>query len=450
MNIERLFNEEIREKKRVGSNIFSRVSTRKGGGNQALRTASYFMKGSNKYKKLSGEVETYNLNTLLSLQEFETKNKSQQRMFMEAWRGKYKAKEIQKGMGISKNIYYKLVEELGLQTDSLGRGKRRDAQKLIELSEEELQKYMDNFIDFSLFKTLPRPQQITLLEKYLEDFPVQSELAKVWGADLKYVYYISSSARKQKAKEEVKKQKELKTKIVEDDIEMDTIISHENFKLLSDERQKEVLIHWRSKYISAEITKGMGISDGTLHGIISRLDVPRMYGKRKGVANTPVQNEEIESNEVENNEDVLNENVEIDSPIGEEQDVIVETADEKVEDIVEEVEEVEEVVEEEVEEVEEVIELQDTVELQDTTELQEDVVADNNENDQEEVTEKVNETEDNRVKETPQNSENDNSLTVEIKGNYSTNAILKSIQSILVTLEGEEEVMNIDLKVRKR
>ncbi|MGR5954213.1 hypothetical protein ACT7DP_30075 [Bacillus paranthracis] len=79
MNIERLFNEEIRDKKRIGSNIFSRVSTRKGGGNQALRTPSYFMKGSNKYKKLSGDVEVYNLNDIIRYQEFQVKAEDKQK-----------------------------------------------------------------------------------------------------------------------------------------------------------------------------------------------------------------------------------------------------------------------------------------------------------------------------------------------------------------------------------
>lgn len=410
MDIERLFNEEIRDKKRVGRNIFSRVSTRKGGGNQALRTPSYFMKGNNKYKKLSGEVETYNLNNILSHQEFQEKNKAQQRMFMEAWREKYKAKEIQDNMGISKNIYYKIIEELGLSTNSLGQGKRGDVKERTILSDEELQKYMGNFIDFSIFKTLIRHQQITLLENYLRDFPVQSELAKVWGADLKYVYYISGYAKKQRAKEEAGKQKENKDEILDDIEDIDTILPYEEFKKLSDESQRELLIHWRSKYMATEIKNGMGISDGTLHGIISRLDVPRILGKRKGVPSTPVQNDELESSA-----EVFNGNSESDTPIAEVDDEVIDNKDiEKPQD------DVLETVNENIE-----ADIENSIKAG---------VEDNAEN---------------SVEETQQNNRNANSLTVEIKGNYSTNAIMKSIQSILLTLEGEEEVINIDLKVRK-
>ncbi|MGH0831193.1 hypothetical protein ACQVTX_23245 [Bacillus pretiosus] len=331
MNIERLFHEEIRDKKRIGSNIFSRVSTRKGGGNQALRTPSYFMKGSNKYKKLSGDVEVYNLNDIISYQEFSDKDKSQQKMFMETWKAKYKAKEIQDKMGISKNVYYKIIENLGLPTETR-RGRHPKNAKPedlhVILSDEEMSKYMDDFIDFSLFKQLPKHQQIPLLESYLKDFPVQSELAKVWGADLKYVYYISSVARKQKKKQE-QKENESNVEVVEEHIE----------------RKEETTISAPVESIVATDEKLDTIADEAV------------------VEDKPQDIESEEDNTIE-----------------------------------------------------------ETVESQ----------------------------EDNIMEETRQNEENDNSLTIEIKGNYSTNAIMKSIQSILTTLEDEEEVVNIDLRVRKR
>ncbi len=331
MNIERLFHEEIRDKKRIGSNIFSRVSTRKGGGNQALRTPSYFMKGSNKYKKLSGDVEVYNLNDIISYQEFSDKDKSQQKMFMETWKAKYKAKEIQDKMGISKNVYYKIIENLGLPTETR-RGRHPKNAKPedlhVILSDEEMSKYMDDFIDFPLFKQLPKHQQIPLLESYLKDFPVQSELAKVWGADLKYVYYISSVARKQKQKQE-QKENESNVEVVEEHTE----------------RKEEVAIPASVEPIVATAEELDTVVDETV------------------VEDKPQDIESEEDNTIE-----------------------------------------------------------ETLESQ----------------------------EDNIMEETRQNEENDNSLTIEIKGNYSTNAIMKSIQSILTTLESEEEVVNIDLKVRKR
>lgn len=331
MNIERLFHEEIRDKKRIGSNIFSRVSTRKGGGNQALRTPSYFMKGSNKYKKLSGDVEVYNLNDIISYQEFSDKDKSQQKMFMGTWKAKYKAKEIQDKMGISKNVYYKILENLGLPTETR-RGRHPKNAKPedlhVILSDEEMSKYMDDFIDFPLFKQLPKHQQIPLLESYLKDFPVQSELAKVWGADLKYVYYISSVARKQKQKQE-QKENESNVEVVEEHTE----------------RKEEVTIPAPVEPIVATDEKLDTIADEAV------------------VEDKPQDIESEEDNTIE-----------------------------------------------------------ETLESQ----------------------------EDNIMEETRQNEENDNSLTIEIKGNYSTNAIMKSIQSILTTLESEEEVVNIDLKVRKR
>ncbi|MGR5954214.1 hypothetical protein ACT7DP_30080 [Bacillus paranthracis] len=312
---------------------------------------------------------------------------------MEAWKSKYTGKEIRDKMGISRNVYYKILENLNIPTNSLGQGKRKSIEDLTILSDEEMSKYTNNFIDFSLFKNIPRNQQITLFESYLKDFPVQSELAKVWGADLKYVYYISSLSRKQKQKEE----KESNLKVIESPSDNnDTILSYDEFKLLSDEKQRELLIYWRGKYLTADIKKRMGVSDGTMHSLVSRLDVPRIKG-RKGLSTS------------------------VESIVDEKSDNVTDNSHDKS-DIKENAVSIDS------EDISRNIESQEENAIEVAVESQED----------------------NIMEETRQNEENDNSLTIEIKGNYSTNAIMKSIQSILTTLESEEEVVDINLKVRKR
>lgn len=114
--IERLFNEDIREKKKVGRGSFSKVGK---GGERArvrggLKTPYDFMKTKER-KKLNSEVRISNMyETIIPIDEFRLKDKETQKNMLTRWRDLYDNSHIKEGLGIHNTLLYKLVDELNL------------------------------------------------------------------------------------------------------------------------------------------------------------------------------------------------------------------------------------------------------------------------------------------------------------------------------------------------
>ncbi len=135
--IERLFNDDVREKRKAGSGSFhKRGKGVKHGISGALRTPSYYMSNKEK-KKLNGEVKvTYMYETIIPLNEFKAQDEETQRNMLTVWRDKYTNEQIKNGLGISNNPLYKLVEDLGLPKKPRGgsRGPRSRKSNTIIIS----------------------------------------------------------------------------------------------------------------------------------------------------------------------------------------------------------------------------------------------------------------------------------------------------------------------------
>lgn len=125
-NVEKLFQQDIREKKRAASGAFHmRGKGVRNGFSGAIRTPYHFM--SNKEKKqLNGEVRTYNMyETVITREEFELKDKETQRAMMLKWREMYPNGHIMNEMGITGNATFaKIVNQLDLPK-KLRRGGRK-------------------------------------------------------------------------------------------------------------------------------------------------------------------------------------------------------------------------------------------------------------------------------------------------------------------------------------
>ena len=113
--IERLFNEDIRDKRKAGSGSFhKRGKGVKHGISGALRTPYHYMTNKEK-KKLNGEVKvTHMYETILTIEEFRLKDEETQKLMLTRWRDIYDNGQIKKGLGIGNSPYYKMVEELGI------------------------------------------------------------------------------------------------------------------------------------------------------------------------------------------------------------------------------------------------------------------------------------------------------------------------------------------------
>ncbi|MGG4105120.1 hypothetical protein AAXB25_14485 [Paenibacillus lautus] len=113
---EKLFNDDVREKKRIGSNIHKRVATRKGGKNTPLRTPYYYMTNKEK-KSLNGKARTIKLNEILPIKEFKQLPEDTQKLLLDNWRKTFPTSEILAKMQCtSESVFYRLLRNLGLPT----------------------------------------------------------------------------------------------------------------------------------------------------------------------------------------------------------------------------------------------------------------------------------------------------------------------------------------------
>lgn len=123
-DIERMFHDEVRDKKRTASGVHSK--TGKNGYVGKMRFPSDIMNRKDKRMHTkAGKVLTTNLfDTIIPIEEFEKLEKHEQRNMLQYWRTEKQGKEIMRGLKISSQRYYDLVATLDLPKASRGKHKR--------------------------------------------------------------------------------------------------------------------------------------------------------------------------------------------------------------------------------------------------------------------------------------------------------------------------------------
>lgn len=132
--VERIFNDDIRDKRKAGSGSFhKRGKGVKHGMSGALRTPSFYMSNKEK-KKLNGEVQvSFMYETIVPINEFDLKDTETQKAMLTRWREVYDNLTIRNQLGISNKAFYDLVADLKIpkktRVDSEGtrRGKPKQA-----------------------------------------------------------------------------------------------------------------------------------------------------------------------------------------------------------------------------------------------------------------------------------------------------------------------------------
>lgn len=119
--IERLFNDDVRDKRKTGSGVFHRRGKGvKHGISGALRTPSYYMSNKEK-KKLNGEVKVWQMyETILPVDEFRLKDTETQKAMLTRWREVYTNEDIKKTMRISNKTLYDIIGQLELPRKARG------------------------------------------------------------------------------------------------------------------------------------------------------------------------------------------------------------------------------------------------------------------------------------------------------------------------------------------
>jgi hypothetical protein len=111
---EKLFKEEVRDKKRTASGVHSKTGKRGYVGKMRFPSDIMSRKEKYNYRKAGKVVTTQLYDEIISIEEFEQLEKYERKNRMAYWRNVYTNKEITQAMGIHNNRFYKIVKELEL------------------------------------------------------------------------------------------------------------------------------------------------------------------------------------------------------------------------------------------------------------------------------------------------------------------------------------------------
>lgn len=198
---ERMFIEEIRDKKRIGRGIFSRKSTRKGGSNKPLKTPYYYM--TNKERQaLNGKVRVYGMEDIISYEEFMNRDISEQLRLMSLWKQSHKKVDIHRSMGISSSTFYRLLdnlEEMQSGTDVVEGGIVVTGKP----TQENIDEFKERMISYEDFRSKSNPEKNEIISNYLQFFETVAELSRNWeSSDISYLYSVAQRVKKRREKQE--------------------------------------------------------------------------------------------------------------------------------------------------------------------------------------------------------------------------------------------------------
>jgi hypothetical protein len=111
---EKLFKEEVRDKKRTASGVHSKTGKRGYVGKMRFPSDIMSRKEKYNYRKAGKVVTTQMYEEIIPIEEFEELETYERKNRMAYWRNVYTNKEITQAMGIHNNKFYKIVKELEL------------------------------------------------------------------------------------------------------------------------------------------------------------------------------------------------------------------------------------------------------------------------------------------------------------------------------------------------
>jgi replicative superfamily II helicase len=111
---ERLFHEEVRDKKRTASGVHSKTGRNGYVGNMRFPSDIMSRKEKYNYRRASKVMVTNVFDKILPMSEFNQLEAAEQKNRMTHWRNTKTNKEIRQEMGISNSRYYDIVKELDL------------------------------------------------------------------------------------------------------------------------------------------------------------------------------------------------------------------------------------------------------------------------------------------------------------------------------------------------
>lgn len=129
VNIARLFNDEVKDKKRTASGVHHKTGKR--GYVGKLYFTSDLLKGKEKreYQGTGKVIRSNMYDTILPFNEFEALTAEDQKQHLVQYRKRYSSKEIIKAWGIGQYQFYKLIDSLGIPKENRKPNKPKSKQK---------------------------------------------------------------------------------------------------------------------------------------------------------------------------------------------------------------------------------------------------------------------------------------------------------------------------------
>jgi len=211
-NIEKIFYDDLREKKRTGSNIHHKTGSRGYVGKMLFPTD--IMSRKDKYNmRKAGKVERYNMyDTIINKDEFLLKDKELQKNLLTHWREIYENEKIMEGMEIhSNNTYHRLIKDLEIPKKKRGgarnfSGRPRASKKIVATeSQPQLLKTEDTINTLPIVEDKEQPIKLLQTGLHLEynGSYTAEQLSKIFtklqlitdGEECKFVINISLTER---------------------------------------------------------------------------------------------------------------------------------------------------------------------------------------------------------------------------------------------------------------
>jgi hypothetical protein len=232
----KLWNEEIRDKKRTARGVHGKTGKRGYVGKMML--TSDFLSGKEKreYTK-SGKVRTYNMKDIMPYLEFQTFNQEEQKKLLKSWRDIYSNEKIINEMQINKNVYYDLVSDFSLKKKM---GAIPKSEK-ITLTKKELVDYYEKMPEYEIYKYIIPEQQEILFSYHQNNHSSPTEFAEAWGVDPAIIYRLGSAFRNKNKQVKEKDKKKLNKKLQSAAMSLSTDTNKEDTNGLMEGSKEEVL-----------------------------------------------------------------------------------------------------------------------------------------------------------------------------------------------------------------
>lgn len=269
--IERMFNDDVREKKRTGSGVFSKTGKR--GYVGTMRMPSDIMSRKDKYNyRKNGKVESYNMyDSIMNLEQFKKLTGQEKKRALEYWlleKG-YTKEAIRKRMIVSAPTLDSWLMNFGIFQDA-------------EKKAEDTPPSSDKILPIEEFKKLPEEERQRVFDSwYKEQGKTLMEIEEGMGlkrATLAYHLKSNGVTYESPFKSYAKGEK------AEPSADDNKVLPYEEWSNLPAKERKRLALHWSEIHTNAHIEREMGIAKMTWRDRLKKFNIPYTpkYKKKPG------------------------------------------------------------------------------------------------------------------------------------------------------------------------